>query len=236
MLKHLYSLGNVGISVVTLFDNIESLPKECSIVLELSGLKGKIFDKDNVSGDIIEFDPDIVPVGDLSEISKKLLNIELDERDTAGRLPTMLTFLEMYGIGKIEHLNIMSKWRENDPTLSLEAPIGIDAAGRLFKLDLHEKYQGPHGLVAGMTGSGKSEFIITYILSMSVNYHPHEVSFILIDYKGGGLAGAFIDPDKGIRLPHLAGTITNLDGASINRSLISIQSGQKSFWKTAGFC
>ncbi len=75
-----------------------------------------------------------------------------------------------------------------------------------------------------MTGSGKSEFIITYILSMAVNYHPDEVAFILIDYKGGGLAGAFENKKKGIKLPHLAGTITNLDGASINRSLVSIQS------------
>lgn len=47
-----------------------------------------------------------------------------------------------------------------------------------------------------MTGSGKSEFIITYILSMAVNYHPDEVAFILIDYKGGGLTGAFEDKEK----------------------------------------
>ena len=91
-------------------------------------------------------------------------------------------------------------------------------------MDLHEKFHGPHGLIAGMTGSGKSEFIITYILSLAVNYHPNEVSFILIDYKGGGLAGAFEDKERGIKLPHLAGTITNLDGAAIKRSLISIQS------------
>ena len=70
----------------------------------------------------------------------------------------------------------------------------------------------------------QSEFIITYILSLAVNYHPDEVSFILIDYKGGGLAGAFEDDDRGIKLPHLAGTITNLDGAAVKRSLISIQS------------
>ena len=75
-----------------------------------------------------------------------------------------------------------------------------------------------------MTGSGKSEFIITYILSLAVNYHPDEVAFILIDYKGGGLTGAFQDDDRGVKLPHLAGTITNLDGAAVKRSLISIQS------------
>ena len=78
-----------------------------------------------------------------------------------------------------------------------------------------------------MTGSGKSEFLITYILSMAVNYSPDEVAFVLIDYKGGGLADAFEDKNRGIHLPHLVGTITNLDGASIQRSLMSIKSELK---------
>lgn len=85
-------------------------------------------------------------------------------------------------------------------------------------LDLHERAHGPHGLIAGMTGSGKSETIIAYILSMAIRYHPDEVAFILIDYKGGGMAKAF----EGI--PHTAGIITNLDGNEINRSLVSMQS------------
>jgi len=56
---------------------------------------------------------------------------------------------------------------------------------------------------------------------MAVNYHPHEVAFILIDYKGGGMAKAFET------LPHTVGIITNLDGAAVNRSLVSIQSELK---------
>ena len=75
-----------------------------------------------------------------------------------------------------------------------------------------------------MTGSGKSEFIITYVLSMALNYSPNEVSFILIDYKGGGLAGAFENKNTGVKLPHLAGTITNLDKAEMDRTLVSIDS------------
>ena len=94
----------------------------------------------------------------------------------------------------------------------------MNTLGDKFMLDLHEKYHGPHGLVAGMTGSGKSEFIMTYILSLAVNYHPYEVAFILIDYKGGGMAKTFE------KLPDTAGIITNLDGAAIKRSLISIES------------
>ena len=133
----------------------------------------------------------------------------------------------MYKVGKIDQLNITNRWINNDPTQSLQTPIGVQVDGKLFELDLHEKAHGPHGLIAGATGSGKSEFIITYILSMAVNYHPYEVQFVLIDYKGGGLAGAFENKETGIKLPHLAGTITNLDTAEMNRTLVSIKSELK---------
>ena len=86
----------------------------------------------------------------------------------------------------------------------------------LVYLNLHEKAHGPHGLIAGTTGSGKSETIQSYILSLAVNFHPHDVAFLLIDYKGGGMANLFKN------LPHLLGTITNLDGAQSMRALASI--------------
>ena len=109
----------------------------------------------------------------------------------------------------------------------MAVPLGVKLGDEVISLDLHEKYHGPHGLIAGSTGSGKSEFIITYILSMAVNYHPDEVQFVLIDYKGGGLAGAFENREKGISIPHLAGTITNLDVSEMNRTLVSINSELK---------
>ena len=95
-------------------------------------------------------------------------------------------------------------------------------------MDAHEKAFGPHGLVAGTTGSGKSEWLITYILSLAVNFHPDEVQFVLIDYKGGGLALSFENKEAGIKLPHLAGTITNLDKSAINRAITSIEAELKS--------
>ena len=135
--------------------------------------------------------------------------------------------MEMEHVGRVEQLNILNRWRTNDPTISLKAEIGIDEFGNVLALDLHEKYHGPHGLIAGTTGSGKSEFIITYVLSMCMNYSPEYVSFILIDYKGGGLAYAFENKTQGIVLPHLAGTITNLDKADMDRTLVSIDSETK---------
>ena len=222
MLNQIYSKKkNLNISVINFVKDLQELPKECSAVVEVHEKEAKIYDKNDISGNYIPFKPDIYLTADPNKLSKKLANIPLNTLESGFKLPNMINFLQMFQVGKIEHLNVINRWEENDPTKSLATPIGIDTYGELFKLDLHEKFHGPHGLVAGMTGSGKSEFIITYILSLAVNYHPNEVAFILIDYKGGGMAKSFE------HLPHVAGIITNLDGASINRALISINSELK---------
>lgn len=212
---------NLHISIVAIYDELKNLPKECSIVVELGDSQGRLFDKDDITGRSTAFTPDIYPTQDPMDLSVLLANTLLDTSGGSYKLPKMVSFLEMFGVGKVEHLNSLTRWKENDPTKSLEAAVGVDTFGETFKLDLHEKFHGPHGLVAGMTGSGKSEFIITYILSLAVNYHPNEVAFILIDYKGGGMAKSFE------KLPHTAGIITNLDGAAIKRSLVSIESELK---------
>lgn len=223
-IKQILKEDNLGFTAIVTGDNFSDFPKETRTIIHANGKDSKIFDKNDTTGKQISFVADVANKLVFENMSTKLANIELDVTEKSFVLPSMMTFLEMFNVGKVEHLNSLTRWKENNPTKTLQTPIGIDSDGDSFMLDLHEKYHGPHGLVAGMTGSGKSEFIITYILSLAVNYHPDEVAFILIDYKGGGLTGAFENPDKGIKLPHLAGTITNLDGAAITRSLVSIQS------------
>lgn len=100
---------------------------------------------------------------------------------------------------------------------SMAAPLGVKANDEIVYLDISDKgsAHGPHGLVAGTTGSGKSEILQTYVLSMATLFHPYEVGFVIIDFKGGGMANQFKD------LPHLMGTITNIDGREITRSLLS---------------
>lgn len=211
----------LGFSLLTLYDDLALLPKESSKVVELGKDYSKIYDKDDISGEYTAFSADIFYRKDPEDLAIQMANIQLATSNEEYSLPEMLTFLEMFGVSKIEHLNALTRWKENNPTMTIETPIGVNKMGEPFLLDLHEKYHGPHGLIAGMTGSGKSEFIMTFILSLAVNYHPDEVAFILIDYKGGGMANTFLN------LPHLAGTITNLDGAAVNRSLVSIQSELK---------
>lgn len=214
-----------GISIIAAYDGF---PLECTKLLRAADGDCILEDLQDPTVPDQKYIPDSLDYAKLRRSARQLSHLRLSGgQKSLFLLPKKLSFLEMYGVGRVEHLAPLKRWQENNPGKSLAAPVGVGADGELFYLDLHEKFQGPHGLVAGMTGSGKSEFIITYILSMAVNYSPEEVAFILIDYKGGGLAGAFEDRQKGIRLPHLVGTITNLDGASIQRSLMSINSELK---------
>lgn len=217
---------NLGFSMVLVTDRIDSLPNECSYFVNIDENNGGIFENELISSTMINFKPDVCDFN-LNNCYLKLCNIPIDIEAGKFSLPKTYSFLEMYGVGNVNQLNIINRWKNNNVIQSLSCPVGINEQGELFKVDLHEKAHGPHGLVAGMTGSGKSEWIITYILSMAINYHPDEVQFVLIDYKGGGLAGTFENRETGIRLPHLAGTITNLDASEINRSLASINSELK---------
>jgi len=214
-----------GFSLLYLTDKLNSLPSECSSFISIDPSVGGVFENELVNKKQ-EFKPDFTATT-IDSYIYAVSNIPIEVGGGAYELPSVYSFLEMYDAGKVEQLNSFNRWQKNDPTTSLSCPVGVDENGELFKLDLHEKVHGPHGLIAGMTGSGKSEFIITYILSMAVNYDPKEVQFVLIDYKGGGLAGAFENKETGVKLPHLAGTITNLDVTEINRSLSSLQSELK---------
>ena len=214
---------NLGFGLFCITDNMLHLPNECQLFININGNNGNLFENEITATTKKEFYFDSSFTFFFENIGQKLSNIPI-RANTASKfsLPETYTFLEMYDAGRIEQLNILQRWMTNDSTKSLQAPIGIDTNGMPIVLDIHEKAHGPHGLIAGSTGSGKSEFIITYILSLAVNYHPNDVAMILIDYKGGGLAGAF---QKGnVKLPHIVGTITNIDKVGLQRSLVSIQS------------
>lgn len=134
---------------------------------------------------------------------------------------TNTSFFNLYQITDADELKIAERWKHNKTRDMIAAPIGRDERSDLITINLHEKANGPHGLIAGTTGSGKSEWIITLILSLSVNYSCREVQFVLIDFKGGGISNVF---DNEIHhLPHLAGIITNLSESEINRASVSFK-------------
>ena len=218
---------NLGFSLLILENKMSNLPSKCNNFINLgektSGLLTNSYDEQEQKTFYDEINYKI----DMMSLVRKLANVPILSEEASAGMPESINFMEMEKVGKVKQLNILNRWNTNDPTQSLKAEIGVDTTGDIMYLDLHEKAHGPHGLIAGMTGSGKSEFIITYILSMAINYSPDYVSFILIDYKGGGLAFAFENQTSNIVLPHLAGTITNLDKAEMDRTLVSIDSEAK---------
>ena len=215
---------NYGFSMVVIDKDMKNIPNECKKFLVINDSESGMFSDKVSEEDTIKFQAEYATGLNMRQISKVVSNIPVIGKDAESQLPNSFSFLQMYNVGKIEQLNVRNRWASSDPMSTLSAPIGVHSSGEIFNLDLHEKADGPHGLIAGSTGSGKSEFIITFILSMALNYNPKEVQFVLIDYKGGGLAGAFENRDLGISIPHLAGTITNLDTAEMNRTLVSIES------------
>lgn len=213
---------HLGISVIFATDAKESLSENIhTLVRLLNDTQGDILiqDKKAVS---IPFTLDHHQNEDNERFARMLRTLN-HQTGMTNSIPDSVTFLEMMNAKEVDALSISQKWSENESSKSLAVPIGLKGKDDLVYLNLHEKAHGPHGLLAGTTGSGKSEFLQTYILSLSVHFHPHEVAFLLIDYKGGGMAQPFRT------LPHLLGTITNIEGSVnfTNRALASIRSELK---------
>ncbi|MBR2753884.1 type VII secretion protein EssC [Candidatus Saccharibacteria bacterium] len=218
---------NLGFSIVALSNSISMLPNETTDFICVSRQGSSIMSGDSSSNNksfTADFNDGMV---DMYYCMQKLANIPVLIEKGKFELPSSISFLELYNYGRVEQFNSLARWSKNNPSVSLSVPIGIDQNNEIFKMDIHEKAYGPHGLIAGTTGSGKSEWIITYILSLAVNFNPDEVQFVLIDYKGGGLAKSFENAEMNVKLPHLAGTITNLDKSEIFRSISAIESELK---------
>ena len=226
--KILHYKRNMGFSIIVTSDSISTLPSETSDFICISESESAIMTSE-VGDKQRKFKADFNRFGaiDIYTYAQMLANIPITVEKEKYELPSSLSFLELYKLGRVEQLNSLARWSDNNPVISLSVPIGVDQSGEIFKMDIHEKAYGPHGLVAGTTGSGKSEWLITYILSLAVNFSPDEVQFVIIDYKGGGLAMSFENSELGIKLPHLAGTITNLDKSEIFRSIAAIESELK---------
>lgn len=208
-----------GMTIVLLSERYEELPNSCEEIIWKDGkITGyyHIYEKEKRSRDLTF---ETVSEKELNQLARRLCDIETrDALETAGEIPDILDFMDMYEAAALEKLEVGKRWKRNRTYESMRVPIGKKAGGKLCFLDIHEKYHGPHGLVAGTTGSGKSEVLQTWILSMAVNFSPEDIAFLLIDFKGGGMANLFG------RLPHLAGRISNLSGNQIHRAMISIKS------------
>lgn len=217
--KYIKNCAAYGFTFVFLEEYEEMLPQGCTEIVRIQDTKsGLVLKTEN--GDVVsEFAFPAVSDEVAETVAQKLGAISVDEVSLEGELTKNITMFEMLGILSVEDIDLHERWENAQVYKTLAAPMGVKTKNQMIYLDISDKSgaHGPHGLVAGTTGSGKSEVLQTYILSMATLYHPYEVGFVIIDFKGGGMANQFKN------LPHLIGTITNIDGREINRSLLSIK-------------
>lgn len=195
----------------------EYLPKGCERVIRIGndGNEGICVESANDRNSSM-FDYQVIDDYSAWMVAQTLAPVYSEEVSLEGTLTKSYSLFEMLGIIAADELDLGTRWKNSLVYRSMAAPIGLSKAG-MVSLDLSDRADGPHGLVAGTTGSGKSETLLTYLVSVATLYHPHEVAFMIIDFKGGGMALQMKN------LPHLIGTITNIDGREIERSLKSIE-------------
>lgn len=206
--------NRLGMTLVMLGEDITSLPKECRLVLNVEGGRGYIHTSEGATRNVDFEYPD---KGLVEAFSHTMAPMRVRDVAENAAIPTLVSFLDIYGVRRTEDLEVWRMWTENHTYDGIKSVIGYRAGSQPFVLDISDRFHGPHGLIAGTTGSGKSVMLETYILSLALNYSPRQVQFILIDYKGGGMADSFR------RLPHVAGIIDNLQGPRvIDRALASL--------------
>ncbi|MDL4772611.1 type VII secretion protein EccCa [Actinomadura xylanilytica] len=131
-------------------------------------------------------------------------NEEPDQNALAGNL----TLTSLLGLRDPYGIDLRASWQPRAPRNRLRVPIGVDSEGRAIELDIKESAQGgmgPHGLLIGATGSGKSELLRTLVLAMAVTHSSETLNFVLVDFKGGA---TFLGLE---RLQHVSAVITNLE-------------------------
>lgn len=194
---------DIGAHFILAYSSLDGIPNECKALVQCDKTFSGLLRLDAARDETSDILFDNAPFAIHEWFSRKVSGLTIKEV-ASGEIPSMVDYLGSLGIGKLEQWDIRKKYKENRAYEGIKAFLGYGAGGKKMILDLHEKKYGPHGLVAGTTGSGKSETLQTAILSWMLNYSPEEVAFVLIDYKGGGMANAFLGE------PHLAGTITNI--------------------------
>ena len=199
----------VGIRVLCVEDEVRQLPEECRAVVACAA--GEVRLEATAVEDTDGIAPDLVEVPWCETVARSISHLrDTTPEEEASGLPDSARLLEEIQLDPPTPEGVAQRWRHGRTT---DVVVGAGYDGP-FRIDLRR--DGPHALIAGTTGSGKSEFLQTLVASLAVANRPDELTFVLVDYKGGS---AFKDCE---RLPHTVGMVTDLDTHLVGRALVSL--------------
>ncbi|MCU4185602.1 FHA domain-containing protein [Acidiferrimicrobium sp. IK] len=220
-----------GIHVVWLAADLSRLPAVCRTFVEALSSKGAAAAGFVVqAAEVTPLALDTLDGAEAEEVARRmspLVDAAAGE-DTQSDLPRSVSWLSLAS-ADLAHAPeaVIGRWNESASLVrgprahvaeeprpgTLRAVVGQSAAGP-HALDL--RVHGPHALVGGTTGSGKSELLQSWILSMAATHSPQRVTFLLVDYKGGSAFSECVD------LPHTVGLVTDLSPHLVRRALVSL--------------
>ncbi|PWR11246.1 type VII secretion protein EccC [Micromonospora acroterricola] len=204
--------GDGGIDAVTVLDLDTPPPRLLERYALLLELRGRRLHSWSIEGHAEVGTADQLDPADAEAVARRLAPLRLAgaARGSDAPLQAELGLPELLGLGDPESFTAEQGWAPRSARDRLRVPIGVGADGGAIELDLKESAQdgmGPHGLLIGATGSGKSELLRTLVLGLAATHSSEQLNFVLVDFKGGATFASFD------RLPHTAAVITNLADA-----------------------
>ncbi len=214
----------LGASIIFVVPERGLVPSDCTAVIEIDQLNGTVAFR---YAEIGVNTPRYVGHADAleatradQEFARRLAPLAV--RTTyGGDLARSVNLLEMNEVETVEQIPILDRWRNSrrpENTQWLVGPIGLMPGNKLRSLVFSADGDGVHGMIAGTTGSGKSELLLTLIVGMALIYDPSVLNFVLVDYKGGTAFDPFIN------LPHVVDIVTNLQGTAGVRTFTALRS------------
>jgi len=208
-------------TAIFLVDQPHQVPGGCGATVECLPGNELSYTVAGAGGQTIRCQSDFTDPVTCEQLARTLAPLDVERVRADDDLPNSVRLLDLLGLKSVDQLNAAARWRSKLPGQLLPVPLGTRRGGQPLLLDLNHTAHGPHGLIAGTTGSGKSELLLTMVIALAIAHPPHEVGFVLVDYKGGG---AF-EPLR--NLPHTLGVVTDLEGGLAERALVALRSELK---------
>lgn len=215
-LRSVQAGAGVPVTGIVVSPSLVSLPGLCNVVIEVSDDLRPATCRFPASGqEVSDLLPTGLPTSIALECTRSLARIQDPETaaDTAD-LPDLVPLADLLDPASSTAHGIIDRWDSGGPVPQIAGPVGMTERGPLA-IDLVA--DGPHGLIAGTTGSGKSELLRSLIVSLAAAVSPDHLNFALIDYKGGSTF------DACARLPHVVGVVTDLDAHLGRRALTCLE-------------